>query len=222
MEEHICLFPANGYIGGCSLRDGIRGRGDVLVLFILGELLVVTRLYRLIRLSVFSIYQSVYASTHGGLPDISIRDSQLESSQSVSHVFNFRCAYLGVFDGLHRLFILILHANLLASRGISHIANLGLRDLAWLVFHEISILRVFGLFSFALLLFLSPRFFLLGLVLLVDSFVALVLLLVEMLDKFLDSWNGIGTTPVLSNAVSLRLPDSLLSPGSHGGGLRSQ
>lgn len=40
MEEDIGLFAADGNVGGCAFGDGIRRRSNVLLLFVLGEFLV--------------------------------------------------------------------------------------------------------------------------------------------------------------------------------------
>jgi hypothetical protein len=44
MEEHVSLFAANGNIGGCAFGDGIGRSSDVLLLFVLGELLIMASL----------------------------------------------------------------------------------------------------------------------------------------------------------------------------------
>jgi hypothetical protein len=44
MEENVGLFAANGNVGGCSFGHGIGRSSDVLLLFVLGEFLVMASL----------------------------------------------------------------------------------------------------------------------------------------------------------------------------------
>lgn len=85
MEENVGLFAANGNIRSCAFGDGIRRSGDILLFFVLGELLVMASLVLLQFLSAcVSLKLVELGCAHSRSTEVGIGHSQLLSGQPMA------------------------------------------------------------------------------------------------------------------------------------------
>lgn len=199
MEEDVGFLSANGDVGSCAFRDRVRGRGDILVLFIVFEGLLA------ICLDALDCCQTGWwpkgDDTHRFLPQIGIWDHYLQ--EPISGYLSLNTAggkYCVILDGLHRLLILILDLDLLPRRRIRRRSRLALGDLPLPMREGFIVLRSALLWGLA---FLMLRYVLLPFLsdLLVNLPVPLSLLGIDRRHEFLNLRDRISRTPVLPDTV---------------------